>query len=456
VKPSNSPKHAYLPLNVQTAIHLKNLAKQHPPYEDFTDWFTELHILFKITREHRMCKTVLLGLPNETVVVFCQSNEITPITVLAYLGSVELSPAEIEGATYHSVYMEVVLKNHDRVRFFIDNSLANCKLLLRYTISRTLEIAVVDFIKHLERFAVCSYVDIRRTFDEMALSNAPFHIRKQNTKAVLDSLRLSRSLTEKSISLTLPTKSKVYNIQKSIKETVESMGYVSEVLRQRIVSDFATSTESMVIHSLEPFIEWIMNGLQLSEEEGKRGVSQLIRHLVGDFKGFETAEDSVEHWDSVCIRCSSTFSYLQIDAVSRMICWIHLAVRAPKYDKHAFFLSAEYLRNKISALKSLSSPSDITKTKTMLYERFQAQDTDLAFVVLQFFVYADRLRPLDQNTEFHNWNHPVLELELDMKGTIKDIDQIDDIVNDAGGRLTLVEGGEAKASWNRIDLILVN
>jgi hypothetical protein len=94
----------------------------------------------------------------------------------------------MEGATYHFVYMEVVLKNYDRVRFFIDNSLANCKLLLRYTISRTIEIAVVDFIKHLERFAVRSYVDIQRTFDEITLSNAPFYIRKQNTKAVLDSL----------------------------------------------------------------------------------------------------------------------------------------------------------------------------------------------------------------------------------------------------------------------------
>ena len=50
-----------------------------------------------------------------------------------------------------------------------------------------------------------------------------------------------------------------------------------------------------------------------------------------------------------------------------MICWIHLAVRAPKYDKHAFFLNGEYLRKKISTLKFLSPPSDIAKMKAMLY-----------------------------------------------------------------------------------------
>ena len=60
-----------------------------------------------------------------------------------------------------------------------------------------------------------------------------------------------------------------------------------------------------------------------------------------------------------------------------------------------------YNRNKISALKS-SSPSDIAKAKAMLYQRFQAQDADLAFIAIQFFVYADPLRPLDQKTEFHN------------------------------------------------------
>jgi hypothetical protein len=199
-----------------------------------------------------------------------------------------------------------------------------------------------------------------------------------------------------------------------------------------------------------------MNGLQLSEEEGRRGVSRSIRHLVENFKKFEAAEDGVEQWDSVRFQCSCTRSYLQIDAVNGMICWIHLAVQAPKYDEHTFFLSGEYLRNKISALKSLSSPSDITKTRAMLYQRFQAQDADLAFITIQFFVYADRLRTLDQNTEFHNWNHPVLDLELDMKGTIKDINQVNDRVNDAGGRLTLVERGEAKASWNRMDLTLAN
>ena len=260
----------------------------------------QVHVLFKVTRDHRICKTVLLTLPNETVVVFCQSNEITPATVLAHLGSVNLSPTEMDGAMYQSVYVEIVLKNHSRVRFFIDNSLANCRLLLRYTSSRTLEIATVDFVEHLKQLAICSYIDIQRTFDEIAFSNVPSHIRKQNTKAVLESLRLSQSLIERSISLTLPTESKVNNIQKSIKETTESMGYVSEeVLRQRLVSDFAASTESIVILSLEPLIEWTTNGLQLSEEERIRGVSRLIRHLVGDFKGFEAAEDGIEQWNSV-------------------------------------------------------------------------------------------------------------------------------------------------------------
>lgn len=88
----------------------------------------------------------------------------------------------------------------------------------------------------------------------------------------------------------------------------------------------------------------------------------------------------------------------------------------------------------------------------MLHQRLQFQDADLAFVAIRFFVYSDRLRPPDQKTEFHNWNHPVLELEWDIKGTIKDIGQVDD----AGERLMLVEGGEAKASWNRIDFVLRN
>ena len=396
----------------------------------------------------------MLNLPNETVVVFCQSNEITAATVLAHLGSIELSPAEMKSATYQSAYMEVIFKNNDRVRFFIDNSLANCKVLLRYTMSRTLEIGVADLAEHVKQLGDCSYVNIQSTFDEMTFSKAPSHIRKQNTKAVLDSIRLSTSLTEKSISVTLPMEAKVGDIQKSIKETSEPMGYVSEeVLRHRLVSDFATSTESMVILSLEPVIEWTMNGLQLSEKEGKQGVSRMIRHLVGDFKGFEAAEDGIQQWDNVRFQTSCNLSYIQMDAVSRMIYWVHLAVQSPKYEEHTFFSSAEYLRAKISTLKSLSSSSDITKIKAMLYQRFQYQDADLAFVAIQFFVHADLLHPPDQTTEFHNWNRPVLELELDMKGTIKDINEVGDTVNDAGGRLTLIEGGEAKASWNRIGLI---
>ena len=112
---------------------------------------------------------------------------------------------------------------------------------------------------------------------------------------MLDSVQLSQSLIEKSLSLTLLTELKVNNIQKSIKETVKSIGYVSEeVLRQCVVSDLATSTESMVIHSLEPLIEWKINGLQFSEEERRRGVSRLIYYLVGNFKGFEAAEDGIE------------------------------------------------------------------------------------------------------------------------------------------------------------------
>ena len=158
----------------------------------------------------------------------------------------------------------------------------------------------MDLVKHLERLGVCSYVDIQRTFDEMAISNAPSHIQRQNTKAVLDSLRLSQSLSEMSILLTIPTESKVNNIQESIKQTAESMGYVSEeVLWQRLVSDFAASTEPMVIRSLEPIIEWIMNDLQLAEEQRTLVVSRLFPHLIGDFKGFEAAEDGVEQWDSV-------------------------------------------------------------------------------------------------------------------------------------------------------------
>ena len=145
-----------------------------------------------------------------------------------------------------------------------------------------------------------------------------------------------------------------------------------------------------------------------------------------------------------------------MDAISRMICWIHFAVRAPKYKEHAFFLSAEYLRNKISALKMQSSFFDITKAKAFLHECFQSQDADLAFVAIQFCVYADRLCSLDQKTEFHNWKHPVLEIELDIKGTIKDIGHADDMMKDEGGRLTLVEGSEAKASWNGIGLILAD
>ena len=143
-----------------------------------------------------------------------------------------------------------------------------------------------------------------------------------------------------------------------------------------------------------------------------------------------------------------------MDAVSRMICWIHLSIQAPKYDEHTFYPSVEYLRSKISDLKSYISFFEITKTKEMLLQRLQSQDADLAFVAIQFFVYADRLRPLDEKTEFHHWNHPVLEVEWDIKGTIKDISQVDDMANNTGGRLTLVEGGEAKASWNRINHIL--
>ena len=53
----------------------------------------------------------MLALADETVIVFCQFHEITPVMVLAHLGSIELSPAEMEGATYQSAYTEVVLKN---------------------------------------------------------------------------------------------------------------------------------------------------------------------------------------------------------------------------------------------------------------------------------------------------------------------------------------------------------